>query len=226
MNPRFLVFLGLLLPLALCAQNTSAEKELKPLFGKSSRNSSDKSSKEKPAAKDLSRYLTGAVPLVDGRVVFKAEFPSEMPKQEMFDAVREWASQRFVPAPRTLATEPTDAKVLSANPVSGKIVCVGDEYMVFTNKILNLDQTRVHYLLTLVCKDRLCEATLSKISYDYQTTGEENVYSRIPAEEQITDKYALRSKNTKLVHETGTKFRVHTIDLKDTLFNEIKSTVE
>lgn len=224
MNLRFLVFIGLLLPLVLCAQNTSSEPQRKPLFGKGSSDSSEE--KEKPAPKDMSRYLEGAVPLVNGQVVFEAKFPSEMSKEEMFNAVREWASKRFIPAPKTLATEQTNARVLSADPASGEIVCVGDEYLVFTNKAFSLDQSRTHYLLTILCKEKQCELTMSKISYDYNGTTEEGANRRIPAEDQITDKYALRSKNTKLVRETGTRFRVHTIDLKDRLFNGIRLLVD
>ncbi len=219
MNLRFLVFLGLLLPLALYAQNASDDAQLKPLFGKGS--------KEKVAdKKDISPYLQGAVPTVDGQVEFKASFPSKMNKQEMMDALQQWANAYFVPAARTQFTEPTQAQIRNVDVANGKIICVGDEYIVFARRKFKLDQSRIHYFLTLTCHDQLCEIVMSRIYYDYNNSAQEGVMIRIPAEEQITDKYALRSNHTKLVRETGTKFRVHTVDLKNGLFESIRQVVE
>lgn len=178
-----------------------------------------------PAA-PTANYLAGAVPEVDKRVVFNAEYTSNMPKDEMISALRTWASKRFTSASSTSTRVATSARVVSTDVVHGKIVCAGDEYMVFTEKALVLDQTRIRYQLTIQYKDGGCEVTMTKITYDYNDTTVEDAVSRIPAEDQITDKYALRSNGTKLVRGNGTKFRVQTIDLKDKLFSSIARVIQ
>lgn len=231
MKIKLLLFLGILLPLGLHAQNVSQEETRKSLFGKknTTETKAEQSRTKKSnfkGSKDLSNYLVGAVPVEDGRVVFTTEIPTEMSKSEMIKILSEWAFKQFIPEASTLSTEATDAKVVSVDPVSGKIVCEGDEYLVFTRKFLVLNQARIHYVLTIQCQDELCKLTLSKIRYDYNPTPEENTYTRIAAENLITDQYALRSKGTKLARESGTHFRVFTIDLKDELFSAVKQQLQ
>ena len=104
--------------------------------------------------------------------------------------------------------------------------CEGDEYLVFINTALALDQTRIHYVFDVSCKKGLVELKLSSIKYDYNETSNNSSYNTISAENQITDKLALNKKKTKLVRELGTKYRVHTIDLKDELFDDITDLVK
>ena len=80
-------------------------------------------------------------------------------------------------------------------------------------------------MFSVVCSDGSCKATMSRIFYDYNDQQTEENFSRIPAEQQITDQYALRKNGTKLVRGTGTKFRVFTVDLKNRLFDAIQAAV-
>ncbi len=190
-----------------------------PLFGSNK-------SKKKGEKEDYSAYLAGAVPVVDGQVCFSQTFESGMKREEMVEALKAWAEKRFVPQEASLAKQATSPGIFGYDAAQGKLKVQGDEYIVFKDKALVLDQTRIYYTLSLDCSDGNCVVTMSRIYYDYNDTQSEETISRITAENQITDEYALRKQGTKLVRGTGTKFRVRTIDLKDDLFAQIQSIVE
>ena len=170
--------------------------------------------------------MAGAVPVVNGEVCFSQTFASKLNKEEMAEALKDWAEKTFVPQEASLARQATSPGILSFDAAQGKLKIQGDEYIIFKNKPLVLDQTRIYYTLSVDCSDGSCSVTMSRIFYDYNDTQSEETIPRIKAENQITDEYALRKNGTKLVRGTGTKFRVRTIDLKNKLFAQIQSVVE
>ena len=163
------------------------------------------------------KYLAGAVPVVDDRVVFTEELNlPERSQNDIFATLLQWATTRFI------TTEELQSRILYSDQDKGQIACMGQEYLVFTNKALSLDRAVINYQMFITCKPGKCELKVTAIRYQYNrgTAGQEI----IPAEEQITDQHTLNKTQTKLIKSTG-KFRIHTIDLVDKLFADAAAAV-
>lgn len=159
------------------------------------------------AQEDESKYLTGAVPLVNGRVIFSKQIKAPgLSKAQVYEIALEWAQKEF-------KTEGEDKKnrVTYSNPEEGEIMCYGDEMMVLKKSTLALDRTRIGYTMNIKCSDGMCETQLTNIIYLYNVSYQSDPI-RYEAEKWITDEYAL-SKNKLL---RGTKlFRIKTIDMEE-----------
>jgi len=247
MKLKYLIAFSLLIPLGLCAQNTnnsdlirkSLQKEVTVAKDSISKNGSSNtpvinSSTERTRTSSTgnikaiisevdNKYLAGAVPEVNGRIVFFKEIQTKHTQSECFTLLNKWLSERFKPKSSTDVQRATNAHIVYAIQKGdiSKIKCEGDEYLVFTKTFLALEQARIHYVLDVNCKKGLVELKLGSIKYDYNETSNSSSFNRISAEKQITDELSLNKNKTKLVYEVGTKYRVHTIDLKDELFDEI-----
>lgn len=159
------------------------------------------------------RYLTGAVPEVDGKVVFskKIQAPS-LSQEQLFGILSDWANNYY---------NGEKNRVVYQKPDEGAIASVGSEYLVFNSSALSLDRTLINYLLRIVCQDQSCEIQIGSIRYEYNVSYQKEPEKYI-AEEWITDKASL--KKNKLLRGPG-KFRKETIDLVDKLFNEITNKI-
>lgn len=174
--------------------------------------------------KDMSAYMAGAVPEVDGKVVFSQNMAfAGKSKEQVFANLAQWASLRYMPDTEHGVWNDKDyyknlknAKVVVADESAGMIACQADEEQVFSNKTLAKDFCRMNYELELKIEDSQVVATIKTISYVYRLT---EIPERIVAEDWITDKEAINKKGN-LLRMSG-KFRVKTIDLKDQLFAEI-----
>lgn len=164
--------------------------------------------------KDESKYLEGAVPVVNGKVVFSRTFdiPS-LSREEIFDQVNHWAESYFSSDPETKKT----GKVIYTNREKGDIACVCEEYLIFTSTALSLDRSRINYQFRVKCSTGKCEVSMTSIRYFYEN-------QHYPAEEMITDEHTLYKKKNKLIRQTG-KFRIHTIDLAEELFSGVLSAL-
>lgn len=157
------------------------------------------------AQTDDSKYLAGAVPEVNGKVVFSKEFNIPgMKQQEVFERSLGWMQQR-------LAQNQNNSRVVLQEAGKGQVVGVSDEWMVFASTALSLDRTRILYQLFVTCADEHCRLEVSKVNYIYREGKE-----RYSAEEWIVDKYALNKDHTKLIRGLA-KWRRHTVDLVDGL---------
>lgn len=158
-------------------------------------------------AQNDARYLEGAVPVVDGKVVFtkRIEVPQTAADQ-LYDGLLDWANQRF---------NSDEARVAYTNKEAGEIAVVAKEYLVFTSTALSLDRSMMSYRLTIECEGYQALLTISQIRYSYDVTYKRQP-ERYEAETHITDEYALHK--GKLNRMTG-KFRRKTIDLVDDIFN-------
>ncbi len=155
-----------------------------------------------------SRYLAGAVPEVDGEVVFSKEFSIPgMSQADIYARLKDWMTAR-------MAKNENKSRVVYAEPEKGQIAAIGEEWIVFSSSALALDRTLVSYRLIAYCHPEKCQLTLGKIRYSYRD-GEEHY----EAEEWITDKYALNKSKTKLVRGLA-KWRRKTVDFADNLFLE------
>jgi len=168
-------------------------------------------------AQDDNKYLEGAVPMKDGKVVFSAEMSiPHMTQEQFYTTLLDWANKRFQP------NEKMNARVLYQNPEEGSLAIGGEEYIVFSSSALSLDRTRIYYHLRIMCESEKCTVDMTRIRYWYDEARDGG--ERYNAEDLITDEWALNKSKTKLTPITG-KFRRKTIDLKDELFKEIQITL-
>lgn len=154
---------------------------------------------------DDSKYLAGAVPQVEGKVIFTKEFSIPgMSQDEIFQRVQGWMDAR-------LKKNENNSRVVFSDKEKGQIVGVGDEWIVFSSSALSLDRTKITYQLTATCQPEKCIMEVEKVRYSYREGKE-----KYTAEEWITDKYALNKAQTKLVRGLA-KWRRKTVDFVDDL---------
>ena len=155
--------------------------------------------------KDDSKYLAGAVPEVDGKVVFTKEFSIPgMSQDEIYNRIYGWMEAR-------LKQNENISRIVFSDKEKGQIVGTGDEWIVFSSTALSLDRTKILYQLTATCQPEKCTLEVEKIRFNYRERKE-----KYTAEEWITDKYALNKAQTKLVRGLA-KWRRKTVDFVDEL---------
>ena len=168
-------------------------------------------------AQTESKYLEGAVPVIDGKVTFSTIIQAQgMSASQIYDKVLEWANKYFQPK------ENLTPKVLYSNAEKGEIIAGGEDYIVFASNYLIMDRTRIYYHLIANCEDEKCNLTMTRIHYWYEEEIDGGY--KYKAEKWITDKEALNKSKNKLAKVSG-KFRQKTIDYKDQMFNEIQSVL-
>ncbi|WP_300704511.1 DUF4468 domain-containing protein [Bacteroides sp.] len=155
--------------------------------------------------KDDSEYLVGAVPEVDGKVVFTKEFSIPgMSQDEIYQRVLGWMEAR-------LKKNENNSRVVYSDKEKGQIVGTGDEWIVFSSSALSLDRTKITYQLTVNCQPEKCTFEVEKVRFSYREGKE-----KYTAEEWIVDKYALNKAQDKLVRGLA-KWRRKTVDFVDDL---------
>lgn len=164
-------------------------------------------------AQEDSKYMEGAVPEVDGKVIFQTELTSTVLSPEMvYETINKWMHERF---------SREGCRVVYENSEDGQVAAVGEEYIEFSRTVLALDRARMSYQVTAECKGQSCLLQFKNIRYEYDVT-----YQREPekytAEEWITDKYAIYK--GKLNRISG-KFRTKTVDFADQLFADAKKAL-
>lgn len=164
------------------------------------------------------KYLRGAVPEVDGKVVFSKHIDAPGKSAADIFAIVKGYMEKMLKEKNQLEA----SKIIEADAASNTITAFYEEWLVFKKSAIVLDRTRFSYALKTECKDGSADITLSHIRYLYE---EERNPQRLTAEEWITDKEAVNKKNTKLYPGSG-KFRRKTIDRKDFLFNKFESLLK
>jgi len=170
-------------------------------------------------AEDI-RYLEGAVPEQNGKVVFSKEFNiSGMNQQEIMSRTQSWMEE-------LLQRNHNNSRILFTDEAQGVVVGTQDHYIVFSSSALSLDRTRMVCQLTATAQPEKLNFELSKIKYFYYEGNKEVNY---PAEEMISDDYALNKAHTKLVRGYA-KWRRKTVDYVDSLYislaNALSATQE
>jgi len=163
------------------------------------------------------KYLKGAVPEVDGKVVFSTSInaPGKTAAQ-IYDILLQYMERM------TKTTNQIQSKIITADADKHEITGAYQEWLVFKKTALSLDRTRFMYALNAQCSDGRADIKMTRIRYLYE---EERSPQHMTAEEWITDKEAVNKKNTKLLPISG-KFRRKTIDRKDFLFNKFESLLK
>lgn len=152
------------------------------------------------------RYLAGAVPVENGKVVFSTEINTPgLSQDEVYNRILSWAHANY----------PKDEnRVVYEDKQKGDIAIVGEEYLVFSSSALALDRTIINYRILIKCADAKCNMQINSIRYTYNVSYQSEPEKYI-AEEWIVDEYALHK--NKLNRISG-KFRRATIDMVDEKF--------
>ena len=175
---------------------------------------------EKPVEKNNTdnKYLAGAVPVVDGKVVFETNISAPGKKAgEIYQTML-----RELEAMTKEEGHFEQSRIISANPEKNEICAVYQEWLVFKSTALILDRTRLFYNLVVTCEDEKANVKMNRIHYLYE---EERNPQTFKAEEWITDEYGLKKSKEKLSRVTG-KFRRKTIDRKDYLFDKFTNLLK
>jgi len=195
---KLLIAMMLAMPLAIAAQDNTWEQVQV--------NSQDQ------------KYLAGAVPEVDGHVVFTKTInaPGKSAKQ-IYELLRKDL--------QVMTKEPNQieqSRLTLEDADNNRVVASFQEWLVFKNKPLNLDRTRFLYQIIADCKDGQADIKLNRIVYIYDEERDMTTYK---AEEWITDQYGLNKKKTKLARVSG-KFRRKTIDRVNYIFNRFTQLLQ
>lgn len=158
-------------------------------------------------AQDKTKYLQGAVPEVDGKVVFTKTINvnASISESDLFDLMNKWAADNY--------GEEGKGKILLSDAQKRTIACSGKKDLTFKKSMLVLDQATMLYQLILEIGQGKCEVTIRNIKYEYPDFKKPS-----PSEELITDKMAL---NGKKLNRYLDKFRIFTVDAVDDIFNNI-----
>lgn len=165
------------------------------------------------------KYDKGAVPEVDGKIVFTKSIASDpkLSDQELFETVKAWAYKNF-----NEGNQREKQKVLLEDFDKKQIACSGDMLLVFGRKLLSFDSSPMTYQLIMQIEDGKCETTVRNIRYLYNQ-GRDNE-ENMTAEETISDKVAINKKGTKL-NFFYDKFRRTTIDSLEQLFTSLENGI-
>ena len=198
MMKKLLIVMMALLPMAAMAQDNSWEK--------TQYDNGD------------AKYLEGAVPEVNGRVIFSTTIKAPgKTAQQIYDLLLEDMTK--------ITKEENQfeqSHIAYENAEEKHIVGNYQEWLVFKNKPLSLDRTRLLYNIIADCRDGEATIQMLRIVYIYDEERDMQTYK---AEEWITDKYGLNKKKTKVARVSG-KFRRKTIDRKDYLFNRFTQLLQ
>lgn len=163
------------------------------------------------------KYLKGAVPEVNGKVVFSTSINAPgKTADEVFDIVKTYLVKM------TGEKSQQAASLVVDNKEKHELGATFNEWLVFKSNSIMLDQTRMLYVLKVRCSDGKADIEMTNIRYVYD---EARKAMRYTAEEWITDKEALNKKGTRLL-PVSAKFRRKTIDRKDFLFNKFESLLK
>ena len=169
--------------------------------------------KNENAHHEDSYYLKGAVPEVNGKVVFSKEFNiTGMSKGEVYAKVREWMKAR-------MQQNANKSTVAYENEERGQVAANGEEYIVFSSSALSLDRTKVIYQMIANCDEGKCVLQIRNIRYDYPNEKEIFV-----AEDWITDKMALTKDQSRLARGFA-KWRRKTVDFVDDMNESLQKAL-
>lgn len=164
------------------------------------------------------KYLAGAVPEVDGKVVWTTTLQAPgKTAQQVYDLIG-----RQLSAMTKEENQFEQSRILLADTTTHQIVANFQEWLVFKSTALVLDRTRLMYQIVADCKDGSADITMRRIYYLYDEERQPQSYT---AEEWITDKQGLNKKQDKLARVSG-KFRRKTIDRKDNIFETLNNILK
>lgn len=158
------------------------------------------------------KYGPGAVPVVEGHVVFEQKFEvAGKSKAQIFEALKAYGTA-LLKQENSLP----QCRIVLDDAAQGLLAINMEEWLYFKRTALVTNRTRFYYQLLFQVTDSGYTATLRNIHYLYEE-------DRMPdggiayEDSWITDPNALVKNGTRLSRMSG-KFRTFTIDRKDQLF--------
>ena len=167
--------------------------------------------------KEDPKYLAGAIQLnADGKVEFVLDTQANgKSADEIYNIVFQYMS-KLIKNEQNINSR--IALVNRNNKNEQIIACIMDEWFVFNQSFISLDRTETKYQLVATISDNHLHLSMTRIVFNYEE-GRSTGFKE-PAENVITDKYALTKKKNDLAKIYG-KFRRGTIDRKDQIFNNL-----
>lgn len=167
------------------------------------------------------KYLAGAIQLnAEGKVEFVLDTQaSGKSADEIYNIVFQYMS-KLIKNEQNINSR--IALVNRNNKNEQIIACIMDEWFVFNQSFISLDRSETKYQLVATISDNHLHLSMTRIVFNYEE-GRSTGFKE-PAENVITDKYALTKKKNDLAKIYG-KFRRGTIDRKDQIFNNLTKLV-
>ena len=171
--------------------------------------------------KEDPKYLAGAIQLnADGKVEFVLDTQANGKSAgEIYNIVFQYMS-KLIKNEQNINSR--IALVNRNNKNEQIIACIMDEWFVFNQSFISLDRSETKYQLVATISDNHLRLSMTRIVFNYEE-GRSTGFKE-PAENVITDKYALTKKKNDLAKIYG-KFRRGTIDRKDQIFNDLTKLV-
>lgn len=159
------------------------------------------------------KYMSGSVPLEDGKVVFRLVVDSlDKPASEIYDIVLAYLTKMT-----RMSNQKDQSRIAIQDPDNHDICGIYEEWLTFQDAQLVRDRTRFYYNILAHCTDGRAIIEICRIHYLYDEYRNPKSFT---AEQYITDEYALTKDKMRLTHNEG-KFRKKTIDRKDYIFRKI-----
>ena len=171
--------------------------------------------------KEDPKYLAGAIQLnANGKVEFVLDTQaSGKSADKIYNIVFQYMS-KLIKNEQNINSR--IALVNRNNKNEQIIACIMDEWFVFNQSFISLDRSETKYQLVATISDNHLHLSMTRIVFNYEE-GRSTGFKE-PAENVITDKYALTKKKNDLAKIYG-KFRRGTIDRKDQIFNDLTKLV-
>lgn len=172
--------------------------------------------------KEDPKYLAGAIQLnAEGKVEFVLDTQANgKSADEIYNIVFQYMS-KLIKNEQNINSR--IALVNRNNKNEQIIACIMDEWFVFNQSFISLDRSETKYQLVATISDNHLHLSMTRIVFNYEE-GRSTGFKE-PAENVITDKYALTKKKNDLAKIYG-KFRRGTIDRKDQIFNDLTKLVK
>lgn len=155
-------------------------------------------------AQNESKYMEGAVPEVEGKVVFTRHLNvSDFNKEQIYNAMTDWISRTFTGS---------TSKIIISDPDNGTILAQNQNEIVARIGLFPA-KVKMASIIKVACGDGYCMMETSRIRYTNNPSSEKPS-DIIVAEEYITDKYAMNKTRTK-IHKGIGDYRKGTIDIVD-----------
>lgn len=171
--------------------------------------------------KEDPKYLAGAIQLnAEGKVEFVLDTQANgKSADEIYNIVFQYMSKLIKNEQNINSRIP----LVNRNNKNEQIIaCIMDEWFVFNQSFISLDRSETKYQLVATISDNHLHLSMTRIVFNYEE-GRSTGFKE-PAENVITDKYALTKKKNDLAKIYG-KFRRGTIDRKNQIFNDLTKLV-
>ena len=141
--------------------------------------------------KDIpAKYMQGGVPEANGKVTWEKTYTVEgMPADKVYEKALSYFSTLVKSENQT-----EKSSLAVVDRIGHKIVARAQEWLVFSDRALSLDKTKMNYAVSVECSDGSCKVIITNISYHYEEGRPTEAH--YTAEEMIADKVAFNKKGT------------------------------